>query len=205
MRLIFIMQRLPYNASKAFRAQEKIIESRDDTIAEPRMIGGRNPGLRHGPIVKERSMDLIEAAKQLFGNEARPAHFTDHRHCAECAEHDETLRISTPELLQFSEIRPGWDPLCFVTPEGFRYYFPALVRLAIEGTGPTYFVDRLLFHLELDGRNNLRFQAFTPEQRAYVVSLLFYLVEIHAAEIEDNLDTENLFRTISIWEHGDDA
>jgi len=146
-------------------------------------------------------MNYIEEANRLFGNEDRPEHFTNYKHCSECAEHDETLRQSNPETLTLNEIRPGRDPLCFITPEGFRYYFPALVRLAIDGTGPTYFIDQLIFHLELDGNENCRFQAFSAAQREFVVRVLNYLVETHAAEIEENLDSENLFRTIAIWEN----
>ena len=74
------------------------------------------------------SPDLIAEAALLFGNERRPEHFTNYRHCCECAEHDETLRNTTPDQLTYDDVSPGWDPLCFITPEGFRYYFPALVR-----------------------------------------------------------------------------
>lgn len=144
-------------------------------------------------------MNLIEEANQLFGNEIRPEHFTNYKHCIECAEHDETLRATNPELLTLDEVRPGWNPLCFITPEGFRYYFPALIRLAINGTGSTYYIDQLIFHLELDGKNNVRFLAFSHDQREFVVRVLDYLLEAHAEEIEENLDTDQLFRTIEIW------
>lgn len=145
-------------------------------------------------------MEFIEEARQLFGDEVRPEHFTNHEHCCECAEHDATLQNSNPEQLTYDDLRPGWDPLCFINPEGFRYYFPALAKLAIEGSGPTYFVDRLVFHLELDGKNNRRYEAFSPAQRDYVVRLLQHLIELHADEIEQNLDVERLFRTIEIWQ-----
>jgi hypothetical protein len=35
-------------------------------------------------------MDWIQQATQLF-NVPKPVHFTNYRHCCECAEHDETL------------------------------------------------------------------------------------------------------------------
>ena len=144
-------------------------------------------------------MDLIEEAKHLFGNEPRPTHFTNFKHCDECAEHDETLRNETPDSLRIEQLNPAWDPMCSVSVKGFKYYFPALVRLALEGTGQTYFIDQLIFHLEYDGKNNVRYQGFSIEQRAYVVRVLEFLVENRAHEIEANLDTDALFRAISIW------
>lgn len=74
----------------------------------------------------------MQEALELFGETPRPEHFTNHTHCSECAEHDETLRNETLESLSYDHLRPGWDPLCFINPEGFQYYFPALVRLALE-------------------------------------------------------------------------
>lgn len=145
-------------------------------------------------------MNLLEEAIELFGNTPRPEHFTDYRHCCECAEHDETLRRESIETLSYESVRPGWDPFCFISPEGFQYYFPALVRLALEGTGENYFIDSLVFHLELDGKGNARFRKFTSGQRAYVVRLLHYFVETRAVEIEENFDSDALFRTIEIWD-----
>jgi len=136
----------------------------------------------------------------LFGHVPRPEHFTDYTHCCECAEHDETLRSRNPDTLTSEDVRLGWDPLCFISPVGFQYYFPALTRLALEGTGDSYFIDRLIFHLELDGRRNSRYLQFTAEQRLFVVKLLHYLVETRAEEIENNLDSDPLFRTLEIWE-----
>ena len=145
-------------------------------------------------------MNLLEEAIELFGNTPRPEHFTDFTHRCECSEHDETLRKETLETLSYDCVRPGWDPLCFISPEGFQYYFPALVRLALEGTGDTYFIDQLIFHLELDGKRNSRYLKFTPEQRSYVVRLLSYIVETRTDEIEEHFNYDALFRTIEIWE-----
>lgn len=144
-------------------------------------------------------MDILQEAMALFGNVPRPEHFTNYTHCCECAEHDETLRRESIETLSYDCVRPGWDPLCFISPEGFQYYFPALVRLALEGTGEDYFIDQLIFHLELDGKKNSRYLQFTPDQRDFVLRLLHYLVETRADEIEDNFDSDALFRTIEIW------
>lgn len=150
-------------------------------------------------------MQLLQEAMKLFENVPRPEHFTDYTHCCECAEHDETLKRKSIATLSYEDVRPGWDPLCFISPEGFQYYFPALVRLALEGTGENYFIDQLIFHLELDGKRNSRYLQFTPEQRKFVVSLLTYLVEKRADEIEENFDSDALFRTIEIWDENNVA
>ena len=147
--------------------------------------------------------DFLQEAIELFADTPRPAHFTNYTHCCECVEHDETLRNATLETLSCEDLRPGWDPLCFISPEGFRYYFPALARLALDGTGETYFIDQLVFHLELDGRKNARYLMFTPEQRSYVVRLLHYFVETRPGEIDDNFDSDALFRAIEIWAEED--
>lgn len=144
-------------------------------------------------------MDLVQEAKKLFGQVPRPEHFTNYTHCDECAEHDEMLRRQAPETLSYQDIGYGWDPFSFITPEGFQYYFPALARLALMGTASTYFVDRLLTYLALDGKRNARFMQFTPQQRKYVVKLLHTLVEMCPKEIEINQDSDRLFRTIEIW------
>ena len=145
-------------------------------------------------------MKILQEAIDLFGSVPRPEHFTDYTHCCECAEHDETLRKESIETLSYDCVRPGWDPLCFISPEGFQYYFPALVRLALESTGENYFIDQLVFHLELDGKRNARYLKFTSEQRRFVVKLLQYLFETRAEDIEENFDSDALLRAIEIWE-----
>lgn len=144
-------------------------------------------------------MDYIARANELFSAAERPKHFTRYQHCAECAEHDATLQRRHPQSLKIEDLTPGWDPICFVTDAGFRYYFPGLVRLAVEGRGDSYYLDQFLFHLTSDGLRNRRWQSFSPEQRRYVVRLLDYLLESHADEIEQNRDVETLLTAIEIW------
>jgi hypothetical protein len=146
------------------------------------------------------SIPLIEEAKALFSETVRPEHFTNYKHCSECAEHDETLCSHNPDTISLNELgNPAWDPICFVTPEAFKYYFPALVRLAVEGTGENYYLDQFLFHLESDGPKNDRWRVFSTEQRQFVVKLLDYFIETRAEEIDRNLDADRLLRTLEVW------
>ncbi len=143
---------------------------------------------------------LIEQARRVFAETPRPEHFTNYTHCCECAEHDETLRAHTPESIGLDELgNPGWDPMCFATDGAFRYYFPAMVRLALQGSGGSYYVDQFLFHITGDGPRNRRWQAFTATQRELVVAVLEALLEHKAAEIESSYDADRLFQAIEIW------
>ncbi|MGR9074239.1 MAG: hypothetical protein ACU833_14355 [Gammaproteobacteria bacterium] len=143
---------------------------------------------------------LIEKAKRLFGNLPRPEHFTDYRHCCECAEHDRTLRAHDPDTIGLEALgNPGWDPMCFATGEAFRYYFPAMVRLALEGTGGAYYSDQFLFHLTCGGCRNRRWQGFSPEQRRFVVEVLNALQENRAEEIERCFNADDLLKAVEIW------
>ena len=75
------------------------------------------------------SLDWVERTKEHFGGR-KPVHFTHYEHCDECLEHDQTLLNCDVDSIGLEALgNPGWDPLCFCTEEGFRYYMPALVRL----------------------------------------------------------------------------
>lgn len=84
-------------------------------------------------------VDWFGEAKQIFAVD-KPLHFTDFDHCEECAEQDETLRSGSVEKIGLEEVgNPGWDPMCFCSAEGLKYYFPALVRLSIETITEEFF------------------------------------------------------------------
>jgi hypothetical protein len=100
---------------------------------------------------------VLAAVDEAFGAANRPEHFTNFAHCCECAEHDDLLREKTRETITIKDVgNPGWDPLCFTSPDGIAYYFPALTRLALAE--PTYdygwYGNQLLFHLYSGFREN---------------------------------------------------
>jgi hypothetical protein len=56
-------------------------------------------------------MDWVQQATQLF-QMPKPAHFTNYRHCCECAEHDATLVAYDVNTIGVEQLgNPGWDPL----------------------------------------------------------------------------------------------
>jgi hypothetical protein len=138
-------------------------------------------------------LQILEAINRTFGSVQRPEHFTNYKHCCECAEHDETLRLHDIDTIGLEELgHPSWDPICFITIEGYLYYMPALARLAL-GTGEKYYLDQFPFHLNSD-----RIAAFTPKQKIAVCRLLEYIRDTRRQEIEGyDWDFEHLERRIS--------
>ena len=147
-------------------------------------------------------MDWKQRAKLIF-NLPKPVHFTDYRHCCECAEHDETLSASDVDSIGLQQLgNPGWDPLCFSHAEGLMYYLPALIRLTLDtiDNPREAYLDQLLFHLIRDGVGNMLVTACSREQREFVTGFLGYLVETHAPEIEAGVfASDDILRAHEIW------
>jgi hypothetical protein len=146
-------------------------------------------------------MDWIQHAKQLF-NLPKPAHFTNYRHCCECAEHDETLLAYDIDSIGIEQLgNPGWDPLCFASVEGLLYYLPALIRLTLEtmDTPQKRYLDQLLFHLIRDGKDHDLVRACSPEQRIFIAEFLEYLMEIYSAELDGCSYADDMLKAYDIW------
>ena len=146
--------------------------------------------------------DILQRVQQAFAECRRPEHFTDFTHCEECAEHDEVLRSHDIHTLRIEHVgNPGWNPICFISPEGFAYYLPALARLALAE--PDYahgwYGGQFLWHLCYDGHQNKLWLACKPEQRRVVVELLRYIAETRASLVDSGLHTDDLFQAIEIW------
>ena len=146
--------------------------------------------------------DILQKVQQAFANCRRPEHFTDFTHCEECAEHDELLRSRDIHTLRIEDVgKIGWDPICFISPAGFAYYFPALARLALAEADSFWgwYGERLVWHLGHDGPKNA-FRLFcTPQQRHVVVELLRHLAETSGGLVEGELYTDDLLQAIKMW------
>jgi hypothetical protein len=146
--------------------------------------------------------DILRLVNEAFAGCARPAHFTDHTHCEECADHDELLRSRDRETLRLEDVgNPGWDPMCFVTDAGFGYYFPALARLALAAPEEEldWYPRQLLFHLTYDGQANRHRRSLTPDQRGAVAALLRHLSETRPRLVEANGCADELRLAIDLW------
>lgn len=132
--------------------------------------------------------ELLDQIREMFAADSRPEHFTDYTHCEECADHNETLKKYDRYTIPLDELNnPGWDPVCFLKPEAFRYVFPRLCELAY-GMNKEYYLDQFLFHLE----NNVNL--LTKAEKDKVYELLVDIYSGNSAEIDANLDKPNIDR-----------
>ena len=128
------------------------------------------------------SEDWLQLSARLFQVNPAPEQFTwDPGHCCECQEHEDTLKNKNPETIGLEEFgNPGWDPAAFLSPQGFSYFFPAMVRLVLEDLGKTAYVESFLFHLAWDGPGNERYLFFSEAQRRFVQDFLLYLIDVYS-------------------------
>jgi hypothetical protein len=145
---------------------------------------------------------VIAMVKEAYANVPKPEHFTNYKHCDECAEHDQTLLSCDRDTLSLAHVgNPGWDPLCFCTPQGKAYYMPSLVKLALaeEAGGYTPYWQQLLFHLEGDGPGNALISYCTNPQRQAVAGFIQHLIDTRADDVELHNSTDELLRAYEYW------
>ena len=146
-----------------------------------------------------QQQDWITRAKRLF-TEPRPEHFTNYNHCDECREHDETLRQSDVDSIGMEQLgNPGWDPICFCSVAGKKYYLPALIRLALTTLDDECYLDQLLFHLAWDGPDNALFVACNSAQRSFIAEFCNELLELHTDRIDELSLGDELLSVYQIW------
>jgi hypothetical protein len=156
----------------------------------------------------QNDASIIQAIQQAFAKRRKPKHFTNYKHCLECAEHDKVLCSRDIYSLRIEDVgNAGWDPICFISPEGFAYYLPALVRLTLaEPVEPHgWYGCQLLFHLCSDGRRNERVLACTVEERRAIVAFLRHLVETQSHLADSHHCSDELFHAIEYWSDETDA
>jgi hypothetical protein len=147
--------------------------------------------------------EVLARLDAAFAGCERPEHFTDFRHCCECAEHDELLRSRDRGTLRLEDVgNPGWDPLCFTSAEGLLYFLPALARLALKAPAgdADWYVPQLHFHLTYEGERNRIRVAASPAQRRAVVALLAHILETRAALCNEWSCRDELVSAIALWE-----
>lgn len=149
--------------------------------------------------------EAIAAVDRAFGPLPKPEHFTNFEHCEECAEHDELLRSRTRETLGLQDVgNPGWEPMCFSSPEGVAYYLPSLARLAFVEPpyGYDWYGHQLLFHLYSGGLENGLYTYCNSAQREAIAGLIGAMIESNFSEIESTSSEDEFLRAHEIWAHG---
>ena len=143
--------------------------------------------------------DWLEEAGRLF-SVSRPAHFTDYRHCCECAEHDETLLANDIDTIGLTELgNPGWDPLCFCSGPGLLYYTPALIRLSLNTVEDDFYFSQLLFHLDYGGRDNRYLQACSDVQRKFIADFVDFMILTYTEQLSGSFDEDTALRVSEVW------
>jgi hypothetical protein len=151
---------------------------------------------------------IIQTVQKAFASRQRPPHFGNYKHCDECAEYEEILRSHDIDSLSIEDVgTAGSDPICYITPEGFAYYLPGLVRLALAEPVERYgwYGSQLVSHLCSDGRRNERVLACSVEQRRAIVAFLRHLVETRSQLADSYHCSDELFHAIDYWSDESDA
>ncbi len=142
-------------------------------------------------------IEIVASLYRAFAECPRPEHFTNHVHCEECEEHDDSMRsAATLGELELRHLgHAGWSPLSFLTPEALSHCLPRLIELAfseIDRDGSAEFYSNLLFQLVPMPAYD-RFGEYSVVQRKAVLealeySSLHYRDKIASYACEDDLD-----------------
>lgn len=149
-----------------------------------------------------RDAEMVARFDATFGGYPRPEHFTDYKHCPECADHDKLLRSRARGDLQPQDVsNPGWDPICFVSAEGFRYWLPDLVRVSLMLPHRDYDwpFSNLLFHLTYEADRNRRLAALNSEERSLVAELLRHVKKTRPSQVRRCFLLKDLSDAIKLW------
>lgn len=151
---------------------------------------------------------VLAMLDEAFAKARKPEHFTDFEHCSECKEHDDLLRSRSRSTIQLSDVdNPGWNPINFLTPEGFCYYLPALAKLALSQGGEGFLTDLVPFHLcdALYVKNAKRYHpwltALNDTQRAAILEFVKHVAATRREIMEHyGAYAEELDRAVAFWE-----
>jgi hypothetical protein len=149
---------------------------------------------------------VLELVRKAFSNCPKPEHFTNYEHCDECQDHDDVLRSRDIETLAIKDVgNSGWDPLCYTSPQGFAYFFPALARLVLSEPAEPFgwYGPQFFFHLTHDGQFSRFHPHFSREQKEAVVALLRHISETRQNLVADYMYDEELRMAIDRWSPSD--
>ena len=150
--------------------------------------------------IKHRN-EILAQIESAFSDCVKPDEFVDASHCEECAEHNETLSKTSRDEIGLEELgMPGWDPICFVKPEGFLYYFPAMVRLVFDESTDAQYLSQFLFHCTYEGENSRFFSHFSREQVRATADLMRFLTTHWKDKLEACSVTRDAETAVQIWE-----
>ncbi len=125
-----------------------------------------------------------------FGHYVRPNDFINKSHCDECEEHYQTLLdVHASDLRLHHVENPGADPTCFLSSEGFRYYFWAMAQIAENHPDEWMYIF-------LGRINRSLLRSFNAADLALCLSLLKYWQS--ELIIDDSSDINRLYEAIRV-------
>jgi len=156
-------------------------------------------------MTQEDVLSMIEGA---FHNAKRPEHFTIYDHCEECADHDKVLLSRDRTTLSLADVsNPAWNPIDFLTPEGFLYYFPALAKLALSNGGAEFLSMFVPFHLYSALKNESirhphRWLSALSQEQCNAILIFARFVASHKRDrvVAQAVNPEELDRAVAFWE-----
>lgn len=152
------------------------------------------------------AQELCAHVRAVFADAPRPEHHTNYEHCEECREHDDLMRSRELDTLELADVdNPGWNPVCFLSAEAFRYWFPAFARLCcLPPAEELSYLPEFLFFLgpvEGDSSGVSRQTAlFSPTHRRAVLTFLRWNAEHMAGLLEGTCYQQNLADALAFWE-----
>ena len=123
----------------------------------------------------ERQNILAEIAEAFAV--PRPAWFVNAKHCCECAETEAALQALSPAAVDLRIAGSGGPFTLISNPDGFKYFLPALARLAYDSQYLRDFLSQIWY---------LRTDTFDIRQRAAVEALLMHLAVSLAPALTDD-------------------
>ena len=150
-------------------------------------------------MTDEEALSIIREAFAM----PRPARFTDHPGCCECADHEALLQQRDHDSLAYDDLGSGaWDPITRCQPDAFAYWMPALTRIVLAPEDPQWgWYGAQLFRSQLcwDGPRNWRWAYCSPEQRAAVSGLIEHVIDTRAELIRDYDMEHVMLQALEIW------
>lgn len=122
---------------------------------------------------------LAFAIDAAFATVPKPEHFTNPACCAECHEHDQTLRQYSRESVPRAAFgSPGWSGLALCSAEGLLYDLPALARYTFVpySMGHGDLRERVSTALGPNGKGKEIASIINETQRAALEAYLDWLV-----------------------------
>jgi hypothetical protein len=150
---------------------------------------------------------VLRTIDAAFSSVERPPHFHRDLSDPEAAEHDALLCSRDRETLTLADVgNAGWDPICDALPQGIAYFFPRLVRLALETpAGPfEWYANQLLFHLSYESDRNTFYRCCNSVQRAAVADFIAHILQTRTTLVQESESGHEFLSCLALWRGPDE-